>query len=399
MEEVCVRVPSVWIAFGVAATFGCASVPVPARAADIFENVRATSGAILDINPSTRSVGMGGASTAVFWGDGPNDWANPALLGSARGIRYTTSDVDLLPDAIPGFKFKTRKLTLGAGGLGLSLVGEPFDGLGEQRLEYGVYVTDYNPLAGTTIIFPKESERSWGAGVSLARGLASLAQWRGHDAPAWTRRGDVAFGLNRKTVTDNTFDPADPQHVVAYDWGALARTSVPVHRMLGTMPGRFELAYAFAVTNANDATLYSTPTARQHRNGGAMRSLIDLPATLSGRLPAWLAPGVTSLVALGFAYDVSHITAGSDDRGNSSINSWGLELSAGGLVFGRVGGAHNSLGSGSTNNTWGLGAALPLGPWGAVHYDYAQVDRPFGGHMAPQSWAVVVDPVAIARRR
>ena len=390
------RVRSAWIVVGAAAMLGGTLATARVDASEIFENVRVTSGAILDVDPSTRSMGMGGASTAVFWGEAPNDWANPALLGTARGMRYTTSDVDLLPQFSPKFEFKTRRLTLGAGGIGLSLVGEPFDGLGEQRLEYGVYVTDGNPLGGTTIIFPKESERSWGAGVSIARGLESLAQWRGHDAPAWTRRGDVAFGLNRKAITDNTFDPADPQHVVAYDWGALARTSVPVHRMLGTIPGAFELAYAFAVTNANDATLYSTPTARQHRNGGALRASIDAPPSVSEGLPAWLAPGVTSLVALGIAYDVSHITAGGRDSRGWSMNSWGAELSLGGLLFARVGGAHNS-GTSSTNNTWGLGAVLPIGHWGAVHYDYARVNRPAGGRITPQSWAVVVDPVAMVR--
>ncbi len=121
------RVRSAVIALCVAATLGCAFTPGAAHAADIFENVRATSAPVLDIDPSVRSVAMGGATTAVFWGDGVNHWANPALLGTVSGVRFDASDVSLLPEVFPGFKFRTRRLTVGYGGLGVALAGEPFD--------------------------------------------------------------------------------------------------------------------------------------------------------------------------------------------------------------------------------------------------------------------------------
>ncbi len=389
------RLCRVRIALCVAATLGSALVASPGNAAEIFENLVFTSAAVLDVDPSSRSVGMGGASTAVFWGDGPNDWANPALLGTARGIRYVGTDVERAPDSFLGSNFRSQRLILGGGGVGVALTGEPINGLGEQRLESSTITFD-DGSGGIESIQFKQTERSWGAGISLAQGFGSLARWRGHEAPAWTRRGDVAFGLNRKTVADYSADPANPDRLTAYDWGALARAWAPLRHTLGSLPRRFELAYALAVVNANDAGPNYAPTARQHRNGAAMRMSVDDPETMSKRLPAWLAPGVSQLASLGIAYDISHITAGSRDSRGWSINSWGAELSLGGLLFARVGGAHNS-GTSSTNNTWGLGAVLPIGHWGAVHYDYARVDRPFGGPMAPQSWAVVVDPVAIAR--
>ena len=223
-------------AIGLVSAMGCGAWLSASNAADIFEDIVATSAPVLDIDPSLRSVGMGGASTAVFWGNNPNHWANPALLGSVTGVRFEASDVSLLPEALPGFKFRTRRATLGYGCLGVALVGEPFDGLGEQSLGGGALPADPNVLA-QTLLLPHETARSWGAGVSAARGLESLAHGRGHDAPAITRRNDVEFGINRKTVTDNTNEPTNPQHLTAYDYGVLARTSVPLRRTLRGVPG------------------------------------------------------------------------------------------------------------------------------------------------------------------
>src|SRR5437016_1649618 len=47
-----------------------------------------TASTVLDLDPSIRAAGAGGASNAVFWGGDPDIWANPALLGYARGLRY-----------------------------------------------------------------------------------------------------------------------------------------------------------------------------------------------------------------------------------------------------------------------------------------------------------------------
>src|ERR1051326_6319822 len=74
------------------------SVARIARASTIFEDIGTfTSATILEADPSVRSQGMGDAGTAAFW-DGTNAWANPALLGYARGVIYerSASDDDLL---------------------------------------------------------------------------------------------------------------------------------------------------------------------------------------------------------------------------------------------------------------------------------------------------------------
>ena len=396
------RMLSVRRVFGVAAAIGCTLAAAPAHAASIFDNlVFYTSGAVLDVDPSPRSVGMGGASTAVFWGEGPNDWANPALLGNARGIRLVGSTRDIAPGQIYESSFRSQRLTLGAGGIGVSLMGEPFKGTGAQRLESPpidfLIISPYDTTALS--LHSKETERSWGVGASLAESFESLARWRGHEAPAWTQRVDVAFGLNRKTIADYLLDPANPERLVAYDWGALARASLPLRRMLASHPGSIDVSIATAMLNANDAKSDGAPTARQQRTGGAVRTSIDTPGAMVRRVPKWLSPGMKSLASVALAYDATRVSAGGSSRGRYAVNAWGVELALGGLLFGRVGGSHSSMGSGSTNHTWGAGAALPFGRWGAAHYDYAHVDRPYGGPLTPQSWAVVVDPVAIARRR
>ena len=53
------------------------------------------------------------------------------------------------------------------------------------------------------------------------------------------------------------------------------------------------------------------------------------------------------------------------------------------------------IGSGSTNNSWGVGTALSTGRRGSVHYDHASLDREIGGHLKPNSGSVQVDPMAI----
>jgi hypothetical protein len=62
---------------------GAIAMAAPARALTL-----GPAASEFGIDPSMRSQAMGGASGAVFWGRGPNDWANPALLGLAEGITY-----------------------------------------------------------------------------------------------------------------------------------------------------------------------------------------------------------------------------------------------------------------------------------------------------------------------
>ena len=79
----------------------------------------------LDLGVSIRAAGMGQASNAVFWGDGLDQWANPALLGYQRGIRYEWGKTQLVPGLLNDVFFKTNVIKLGGGGFGVSLSGKP----------------------------------------------------------------------------------------------------------------------------------------------------------------------------------------------------------------------------------------------------------------------------------
>src|SRR5204862_4070443 len=89
-----------------------------------------------DIDTSIRAAGMGGAGAAVWWGE-PGVWGNPAQLGGMRGIRWQEGRTRLVPQVVPDLWFKSQRLLFGGGGLGFSVMGDPIDGLGRTRLDYG----------------------------------------------------------------------------------------------------------------------------------------------------------------------------------------------------------------------------------------------------------------------
>src|SRR5262245_53236507 len=86
-----------------------------ASAATIFEGIQAPS---LGVDPSVRAAGMGGIGGAVFWGDHPNAWANPALAAYQRGIGFEYGRTKLVPDLADDVYFTTRQASLGVAGVG-----------------------------------------------------------------------------------------------------------------------------------------------------------------------------------------------------------------------------------------------------------------------------------------
>ena len=189
--------------------------PAAGRAANIFENLSLTSAPSLDLDPSVRSAGMGSAATALAWGVDPNDWANPALLGLAEGLRYTQGDTRLYPDLDPGVRFTSQRFVLGHGGFGLALSGQPVSGLGGSKLDYGA-ITVHGPYVPVTF-HALERVRDWGVGVSagaLARTLGT--------APAWARYADLAVGYQQRTVQSEG-GPLGTARATASDLGMLVR--------------------------------------------------------------------------------------------------------------------------------------------------------------------------------
>ena len=139
------------------------------------------------VDPSIRSQGMGGASGAVFWGESPNDWANPALLGYRRGFQYEFAELD--NGSLGHVSF--GHVTVGFQGLAVSFAGRPF-GFGGSDRHLNWYSTDDAFWTGHT--------RHQGIGVGLnVLEFAAFALRPVADVPEWHRWGDISFAMLRIT--------------------------------------------------------------------------------------------------------------------------------------------------------------------------------------------------------
>lgn len=338
----------------------------PSRAANIFEGVGTIKSAqILEVNPSVRWRAMGDAGTAAFW-DPTHAWANAALLGMATGLQYESGSMD--HDV---FDFATGRTTLGWGGIGLSTTGRPISGLGKIEREFA------GEFGGFT-----ERVESWSLGISTSQVATAIARRRSSEPPSFTRWCDLAIGYSEKRVeedfvfTDFGGSTRDESRATARDLGILLRTGAPVG------PGRIDVAFGYADINTNEPKLALTPTARDTRNGIAARASWD-PAAARSRMPGWLRAGAKPLVSAGWAMDFVHTTQLDD-----SFNGWGAELGLANVLFGRIGREEQA-------HSWGIGAAVPLGPFAAVRWDHSYRMRLEVPDERRDAWTVWLDPLAI----
>lgn len=332
-------------------------IPDPACAAHIFEDIGILTA--FDIDPSVRSLAMGGASGAVFWGSTTNHWANPALLGLNEGIAYEDAAAGDIPYDAHGW-------TLGQGGVGFAIGGRPLSGFSGIRLpELAI----------------SEEIRTWGVGASLSGIVTTIAGLRHSEPPALTRHIDVAVGYNRKRLEN------DQLNGVNTDWGMLARGTLPFRLGPGAIPARLEAAYAYSVQNANDGDL--GPVRRPHRHSVSTHFGLDLPPSWRDRLPTWLAPGFEPLVSLGGAWDREFISVGSGPN-RSDLSHLGGELGLGNVAFVRMGDGGRHV--------WGYGLGLPIGRLGGYRYDEARVPESDGfPAIKSHGWSVWMNLVEISR--
>jgi hypothetical protein len=348
------------------------AVPQPAQAQGTARS--------LDIDASVRSSGMGGASNAVFWGDDPNYWANPAMLGYHRGVRYEWSDTQLVPGLAADVTFRTFRYTAAAGGIGIALLGRPQQ-MGGINLDYGTSqgVDSLGNPTGTFDSF--ERIHSWGLGASLGEAVATVARLTGHAPPAITRYVDVALGYSEKRVV-LSLAPGEASATTGKDHGFLLRAGVPFAP--GGAPLRVDGAYGYSVLNYNDDAVMvfpnqpgTYPTSRIFRSGVAGRVALGLPpAVKSELLPGrwhWLAEGLDPIASVGLAYDGEHVQAGSQG-GGYDVQRWGTELILGNVFGVRFGHVEDKLGdiSGATSG-WSVG--LPLGRVAGIRYDHATIPQ------------------------
>ena len=267
----------------------------------------------MDIDPSVLSSGMGGAGTAVWWNGEPNYWANPALLGYYRGLRWQWGKTNLVPGLADNVTFETSRFTLGGGGIGFEFAGHPIDGLGSLKLDYGdapVLDPAGNPIGTTS---GHETIEASGGGASLGLLTASLLGFSGREMPSLLRHVDAAFGYARKS-TEVALDPSATASAVSHDYGWLVKGGFGGYYTANEDAGplTLEAGYGRAVLNYDDASFVFPPgppgyaPSRMERNGVSARLAVD---TYAGRSPAGspvfsaLMRGFAPLATLGYAYD------------------------------------------------------------------------------------------------
>lgn len=322
-----------------------------------------------DIDTSIRSSGMGGATTAVTWGE-PGVWGNPASLASVRGIAWLEGRTRLLPEIDPPVRFKTRRFLFGGAGLGVSLTGEP-RGLGHTQLEY--HETGGTDPFGNPVVGPAHTDesRGWGFAVSPVQLFDAIRSRTSPDAKPLAGRFDVSAGYHhKKTKVTLTSDiTAEAEN---YDWGVLAKAAIG--------PGdaadpRLELSAGYADLNSDESSHFvfpgygdQGPSTHIRRTGVAVRALLPFgDAAAEGRPGAW--PGsLTNAVSLGVAYD--HDERSVYQLHAEPIEHLGFEGAFMDILSVRAG-YLNDPNSEIHRVTAGAGVHLPIGPWATVGYDWA----------------------------
>lgn len=338
----------------------------------------------LDLGVSIRAAGMGQASNAVFWGDGLDQWANPALLGYQRGIRYEWGKTQLVPGLLNDVFFKTNVIKLGGGGFGVSLSGKPLKAFGGIDLDYGTSEgadENGNPT-GTFGSFEKID--SWGFGLSAARVIESLERLAGRKVPAWSRMADVSLGMTSKEV-EVVLGPNGEGSTPSRDRGLLVRLS-PLEWMETTRdaPVGLDVAYGWSELNYDGGEIQfagqqgPTPVSRHRRNGYALHLAAEMPTGLRDRLEhrrwGWLAAGLEPLASFGFASDRATIEP---SGGRLKDEGSGYEITFANVVAYRSGQFEDRLGEitfidGSTHG-WSVG--LPLGRVAGVRYERGTIPQ------------------------
>ena len=404
---------AIWL---VVATLGLLGAAVtPSWSASI------SAGAPLFLDPSVPSVGRGGASTAVFWDDAPNYWANPALLAFHRGIRFERNDSQLVPELTEDVFHRTRRWTVGAYGVGVAVTGDPWEDLGRQTLNYG---TSTATDAQGRPLGEFEFQENWsviGVGVSLAELVGHLAPGVRVEGKPLRAYGDIAVGYARKEF-DSFLSPElgaleeGRAQTTVDDWGVFVRAT-PLNSLGPPGSGRpptdgirlrVDLSAGYSVLNSNDATLQFfefgslNPIARMPRLGFAAQAAVGLPysvrRTLEDSGVGWLAAVIDPLLRVGLSRDTYGCERPATDnqpaREDADATQLGWEVTMFNVLTLR--GGHVEIPDGDVDgSSSGSTVGLRLGRLAGIQFDRAK--RPQAsdlGQVDLEGWSAFVDPIA-----
>lgn len=400
----------------------CVAALPPATA--VTAQVVHTSAQVLFLDPSIASSGRGRASTAAFWEDGPDHWANPALLAYHRGVRYEWGETELVPDLTDGVFYRTHRVSVGAYGLAVATAGRPYDGLGRQRLDYGESRVTDNSGHVIGSFRSREDVGMLAAAASAGELLAGFAPGvRVADLPV-VRFADVAVGYADLTVESDLAPPIDGlgDGRGRFDtsmWGFFARATPldPAHpwvspRFARVLPLRLDLAFGISDLNGDhDALVFDVDpvaVARMQRRGWSTHLSLGLPAAARHALrtggAGWLGEVIQPLLRWGYAWDRPRMSLRDPDTGEVEsgprFEEQGWEVTVLNLVTLRRGRVEDwggqRFGHGKTEG-WGFG--LELGTLGGFRYDEATTPQSEGlADVHRKGVSVWLDPVAIWRR-
>lgn len=357
----------------------------------------------LDIDPSARAGGMGGASAAVAWG-APNLWANPAFVAARSGVLVEVHEQRLVPGLAEDVHHSTTRLAASALGLGISMTGRP---LGGTLLDYGIV----EPLWPSTPYVSTERMRGWGFGASAGAIADLVMEALGHRARPG-RSADLSFGRQWKDVRVD-FGGGVVDETSTFDQGWLARVAIVDNLREeapeGARPWRIELAFGQSVLHGDDAKLvfFSTPSplSRLRREGIAARWVVGpgrAPDLERSRLRRWLRADSEPTWEVTLAFDNELVTAGDDDSSENSFEAkhMGAEAVGLGVLAARLGRMSDPDGE-IEAMTWGLGLRLPVGRHADVRYDWASWPQARGidERVNRHSVVVHVDPLGAMRHR
>jgi hypothetical protein len=355
----------------------------------------------MDVDVSIRSAALGGASNALFWGQGTNHWGNPALLAYSTGIRFEHGHTDLVPGLATDVTFETDVMKLGVLGFGLVFSGTPFP----KGVELQYESEGLDPGNPTGTFSSGETVDSWGFGVSPIRILETLLGYAKQPVRP-TSKVDVTYGMNFKDVSLNLGPGVPTTSTSAMDWGILGRiklVDLPIEST--SIPLAVEIAYGYSMLSFDESEVtfinedVTVPVSRHERQGAAVRMAFDHPGlhqSTDSRW-AWFLAGLSPLVTLGVTSDHDNITAG--DFGGYDVSGYGFELELVNIAAFRIGHYTDELG-GIDDRTWGYAIGLPFGKAAGVRYEeswFPQAADAQLPHVDRRGFSVWVDPLQIRR--
>jgi hypothetical protein len=381
------------------------------------------------LDPSVRAAGMGEASNAVFWGQDPNYWSNPALLGYHRGFRFEHSEADLLPDIDVGTKFSSDRITVGGWGLGLSLAGKPWDSVGGLDLQYGAQIATNEVGEVIGVFSPYEDVESWAIGLSLAEFTENVLRLFDVDFPSVSRYGDLSLGYAAKSdfifLAPSRFlqdARGGKTEVDNKDRGLLLRltpyNSIDYPGFLPKLDSlfdglgglRFDISHARATQSYQDVAVVfidrdqADAVAKVTRKGLAARLAIGMPPAFRPDSPSkgirWLLDSLTPLLSWGVAWDNNQahgITpATGEEWEEGEIKNSGWELTVANIFSLRRGHVDNPDGRiDDSSSGWSLGFRFI--DIAGFRYDKAKVPRPEGHEKVErEGYSFFIDGLALA---